>query len=113
MKQGPILSGYDLMWLFVMFDLPTTTKRERRAAAAFRNMLLDEGFDMVQFSVYHRLLASTRRADRVMDQIAGDIPESGRVMSLLVTDRQYENARIYHGKAPPGGGKNPSQLALF
>ncbi|GAB4127627.1 MAG: hypothetical protein Kow00104_12880 [Rhodothalassiaceae bacterium] len=113
MKQGPVLSGYDLMWLFVMFDLPTTTKKERKAAAAFRNRLLDQGFDMLQFSVYHRLFKSTRAADNVMDEVGRDIPEGGRVFGMMVTDRQYENARIYHGKSLPKGGKNPPQLALF
>jgi CRISPR-associated protein Cas2 len=30
------LSGYQLMWIFVMFDLPVGTKAEMRAATKFR-----------------------------------------------------------------------------
>ena len=44
------------MWLIVMFDLPTNNKRARHNAAKFRNFLLDQGFEMAQFSVYMRFL---------------------------------------------------------
>ena len=30
------LNAYHIMWLFVFFDLPTTTKMERKATAQFR-----------------------------------------------------------------------------
>ena len=44
------------MWILVMFDLPTDTKPQRKAATAFRNFLLDEGFERSQFSVYARFV---------------------------------------------------------
>lgn len=44
------------MWMLVMFDLPTDTKPQRKAATAFRNFLLDEGFERSQFSVYARFV---------------------------------------------------------
>ena len=50
-----MLSGYRLMWLVVMFDLPVIEREERKAATAFRNDLLDMGFEMSQFSVYVRM----------------------------------------------------------
>ncbi len=45
------LSGYRIMWVWVLFDLPVGTKAERKRATRFRNDLLDLGFEMVQFSV--------------------------------------------------------------
>ena len=42
------------MWCLVMFDLPVGTKTERREATQFRNLLLDMGYMMVQFSIYVR-----------------------------------------------------------
>ena len=39
-----------------MFDLPTHTKKERKAATHFRNFLLDEGFEHSQLSVYARFV---------------------------------------------------------
>ena len=46
------LSAYTIMWLYVMFDLPVETKRQRKNAADFRKNLLKDGFIMHQFSVY-------------------------------------------------------------
>lgn len=34
------------MWIVVMFDLPVIEREERKAATAFRNDLLDMGFEM-------------------------------------------------------------------
>ena len=42
------------MWLMVFFDLPTDTKKERKAASLFRQNLLKDGFTMFQFSIYIR-----------------------------------------------------------
>ena len=36
-----MLSGYRLMWVVVMFDLPVIEREERKAATTFRNDLLD------------------------------------------------------------------------
>lgn len=41
-----MLTGYRLMWMLVMFDLPVLEPEERRAATQFRNQLLDLGFEM-------------------------------------------------------------------
>ena len=40
------------MWLFCFFDLPVKTKAERKAATQFRKLLLGDGFNMLQLSVY-------------------------------------------------------------
>ena len=57
------LNAYRIMWLFVFFDLPTNTKKERKNAAAFRKNLLKDGYGMMQFSVYMRHCASSESAD--------------------------------------------------
>ena len=53
-KRYQQLSGYQVMWVWVLFDLPVATKAERKSATRFRNDLLDLGFEIVQFSVYLR-----------------------------------------------------------
>ena len=57
------LNAYRIMWLFVFFDLPTETKKDRKNAAKFRINLLKDGFTMMQFSVYDRHCASSESAD--------------------------------------------------
>ena len=58
-----IESEYRSMWLFAMFDLPVKTKTERRAYSRFRNLLLQEGFCKMQFSVYARFCGSEEIAE--------------------------------------------------
>ena len=41
------LNAYRIMWLFVMFDLPTLTKVDKRNSARFRKDLEKDGFIII------------------------------------------------------------------
>lgn len=101
------------MWLFVFFDLPTNTKKERRAAARFRKDLMKDGFTMMQYSVYIRHCASRESGDVHLKRVKRLIPELGQVSILSVTDKQYGNIINFWGRKlnPLPGG--PQQLELF
>lgn len=107
------LSSYRIMWLFVLFDLPVGTKKERKAATKFRHSLLDLGFEMSQFSVYLKFCAGKEQAAALARQVEEDIPVSGKVHLVAITDKQYENIRTFRGKKREPGPKMPDQLALF
>ena len=107
------LSGYRLMWILVMFDLPVTTKAQARAATKFREYLLDEGFEMSQFSIYARFCSGKEQYEAHVRDIEFHLPEKGDVHVLGFTDRQYENIIRYSGQARRRQRKNPGQLALF
>lgn len=107
------LSGYRLMWIFVMFDLPVATKPEARAATRFREYLLDEGFEKSQFSVYARFCSGKEQFEAYQRRIEAHLPEKGEVHILSFTDRQYENIVRYAGQRRRRTRKNPDQLALF
>ena len=49
-----LINGYRCMWVIVLFDLPTETKRARKEYAQFRKKLLENGFVKMQYSVYLR-----------------------------------------------------------
>jgi len=108
------LSGYQIMWVWVLFDLPVGTKAERKRATGFRKDLLDLGFEMVQFSVYLRHAWSREKAESFANQVGERIPETGRVQILFFTDKQYAQSHVYCGQAkdPAPEGK-PCQLVLF
>ena len=108
-----MLSGYRLMWVVVMFDLPVIEKAERKAATAFRNTLLDLGFEMSQFSVYMRFCTSQTQIDTYGKQVEGALPEGGKVNILQFTDKQYERIISFHGKAKQPANKAPDQFSLF
>ena len=106
------LSGFKIMWMFVMFDLPVGTKKERKAAGDFRKHLQNLGFDMAQFSIYYRVMGSKGIAERYLQKIKPKVPPDGSVNILMVTDKQYENMVCYMGKKK----KEPPkirQLTLF
>ncbi len=107
------LSGYRLMWIFVMFDLPVTTKKQGRAATKFREFLLDEGFEKSQFSVYARFCNGKEQFEAYMRRIEANLPDQGDVHILTFTDRQYENIVRFSGQRRKRRRKNPDQLALF
>lgn len=83
--SGPatFLSGYRLMWILVMFDLPTDTKRQRKAAGDFRNFLLDEGFERSQFSIYARFINGKEAFETRIRRIERALPAYGDVQILL------------------------------
>ena len=56
-------SEYRIMWVLVLFDLPTDTKKDKKAYADFRKNLQKDGFTMFQFSIYVRHCASSENAD--------------------------------------------------
>jgi CRISPR-associated protein Cas2 len=112
-QESSALSGYRIMWLFVLFDLPVGTKRERKAANGFRHALLDLGFEMSQFSVYIKYSAGKEQVDALARQIEGAMPTSGKVHMVQITDKQYENIRTYRGKKREPSPKNPDQFSLF
>ena len=42
------------MRVLVLFDLPSVLKSEKRSYVRFRKALLDDGFIMLQYSIYMR-----------------------------------------------------------
>lgn len=108
------LSGYRIMWVWVLFDLPVLSSAERKRATRFRNDLLDLGFEMVQFSVYLRHAWTKEKAESYARQVGDLVPESGHVQVLFFTDKQYALSKVFRGKrrskAPP---EKPTQLLLF
>lgn len=108
-----MLSGYRLMWMIVMFDLPVVSKPERKAATTFRKDLLDMGFEMSQFSVYIRFCSSPAQIETYAKRIAAFLPSGGRVSILQMTDKQYERILNYHGGERQAAQKAPDQYALF
>ena len=108
-----MLSGYRIMWVMVMFDLPTNTKGERAAASHFRNDLKDLGFEMVQYSVYIRFCGSQSKADTTITAIQWIIPTPGLVSILLFTDKQYERILTFLGGRRQPAHKTPDQFDLF
>ena len=99
--------------MLVLFDLPTDTKKDRKAATYFRNKLLKDGFTMFQFSIYIRHCASSENADVHIKRVKSFLPEYGKVGILCITDKQFGNLELFFGKKPQPVNAPGQQLELF
>jgi len=105
-------SGWEIMWAWVLFDLPVGTKTQRRNATKFRNYLLDEGFQMTQFSVYLRMMRNREKLNALFDRIERNVPSEGKVHCIGITDKQFGSIRTFEGKRIKKPEK-PSQLTFL
>jgi len=106
---------YKMGWLLVAFDLPVGTKEQRKRATDFRKFLLEDGFQMLQLSVYARPLVSYARMETHIRRIKAGVPEEGSVRAMFITQAQWEKSFIIHGspakKLP--AEQLPRQLELW
>ena len=107
------LNQYRSMWILVFFDLPTETKKDRKAAARFRKALVDDGFGMFQFSIYMRFCASRENAEVHIKRVKSILPKYGKIGILRITDKQFGMMEIYHGQKQVETEKPSQQLELF
>ncbi len=107
------INAYRIMWLYVFFDLPTGTKKERKAYQDFRDKLMKDGFSMKQYSVYARYCISREEVDVHLRRINLMVPDKGKISVLTITDKQFSSVVNYWGKNLLPPEEAPSQLLLF
>jgi len=102
------------MRMMVFFDLPVVTKADRRAYTVFRRFLLNDGYDMIQFSVYGRILNGTDAEQKHMKRLVANLPPEGSVRMLTVTEKQFASMKLLIGLPLFQEKKvNANQMALF
>ena len=106
-------SEYRIMWVMVLFDLPTDTKKERKMAAKFRKELIEDGFTMFQYSIYIRHCASAESADVHKARIRRILPEYGKVTVMRITDKQFGDMEVFDCQKPAANRPQAIQLELF
>lgn len=107
-KKSPIRMG----WLMAMFDLPVLLEEERKEAARFRKALLDDGFIMIQYSVYSRPCVSLERMMKYYERVKSYAPTTGEVRLLFFTDKQWGMSKLISRK-PKELEKVPEQAGFF
>ena len=88
-------SEYRIMWVLVLFDLPTDTKKARKAYARFRKQFLQDGFTMFQFSIYLRHCPSAENAEVHIQREKRWMPGMGKIGILRITDKQFGDMQIF------------------
>jgi CRISPR-associated protein Cas2 len=85
------------MRMMVFFDLPVVTKAERRAYTVFRRFLLNDGYEMIQFSVYGRILVGSDGQEKHFRRLIDHLPPEGSVRCLTLTEKQFASMKLLVG----------------
>lgn len=102
------------MRLIVFFDLPMVTKAEKREYVQFRRFLLNDGYDMIQFSVYGRILNGKDAEAKHLARLADNLPPAGSIRCMSVTEKQYAGIKLLVGLPLFQEEKVPAtQMLLF
>lgn len=86
------------MRVIVMFDLPVVTEKERKIANKFRNFLLDDGYIMMQFSVYSRICKNNDDLNKHINKLKINAPKNGNIRLIQITENQYNNMIMFSGE---------------
>lgn len=113
MMNSDRFSEYRIMWVMVLYDLPTETKKERKAAALFRKRIMGDGFTMFQFSAYVRHCPSRENADVHIKRVKSFLPEHGEIGIMCITDKQFGEIEIFSSQKPQKVETGAQQLELF
>lgn len=107
------LNQYRILWVFVFYDLPTETKKDRRNFALFRKNLQKDGFTILQYSIYIRHCNSRENADVHVRRVKSFLPEKGEVIIFTLTDKQFGMMEFFRSSEAVDRPATPQQLELF
>ena len=89
---------YQEMRILCMFDLPVATKKQQRQYRYFRKNLLQNGFTMLQYSVYYRVVPNRAAANKFESIIKKALPSSGNIRLLYVSEKQFNDMKLLVGQ---------------
>ena len=85
------------MRIILMFDMPTITIEDRKNYSKFRDNLIDDGFIMIQYSIYARICKNQDDITKHINRVKMFTPEKGNIRLLQITEKQYEQMIMLRG----------------
>ncbi len=101
------------MRVIVMFDLPTETALQRRHYRWFRKFLINDGFVMMQESIYTKICLNMHAVRQVELNIEKNKPPKGLVQVMSVTERQFASMRLIVGELDNTYIQNDERLVVI
>lgn len=106
--------SYRIMRLFVLFDMPVEKEAQRKEYSKFRKFLLQDGFVMLQYSVYTRFCTNDTDAKKHIKRILGFKPKYGNIRILKITENQFNNMIMVAGeRSEQELAENEEQLLII
>ena len=84
--------------MIIFFDLPMTNANERKTYTTFHKRLTQEGFVMMQQSVYSKLGLNSTNEKSTYDRLKKIIPDNGVIQLLTITERQFASMEYLAGE---------------
>lgn len=85
------------MRVLVFFDLPMLSSEDRKAYTRFRKFLINDGYMMLQESVYCKLAMNQNAANALILRLKQNKPSAGLVQALVITEKQFANIELIIG----------------
>ena len=77
------------MRILVFFFLPSDTDEQIEQKEQFIAFLLEEGYVMLQQTVYAKLVVNANALDEALGSLRAHRPAEGKLWAFKVTDKQY------------------------
>ena len=87
------------MRTIVFFDLPNIYARDKRNYQLFRKFLINEGFIMMQESVYSKIVLNSEQSKLLAERIRKKAPKKGLIQMLTITENQYARIEFIIGES--------------
>ena len=101
------------MRIIVFFDLPTETSKDLSEYRKFRKTLINEGFFMMQESVYVKLALNNSIVNSIKEKLEKKKPRDGLVQMLTVTEKQFTGIETIVGKVETEELNNTDRLVIL
>lgn len=87
-----------VMRTIVFFDLPNTYAKDKRNYLLFRKFLINEGFLMLQESVYSKIVLNLIQSNLLLEKVRKNAPKKGIIQLMTITERQYSQIKYIIGE---------------
>ncbi len=85
------------MRVIIFYDLPIKTLKDKKIYREFRRMLIKNGYTMIQYSVYSKIMNNRDAAKGNIEMIKKNAPPKGNVRVMMITEKQYASIEIIVG----------------
>lgn len=86
------------MRIILFFDLPSKSSQDLREYRKFHKFLIENGFMMLQESVYIKMVLNSTAGENFIQRIKNNMPEQGLVQILTITEKQFQKMQTLVGE---------------
>lgn len=96
-----------------MYDLPSTSNKEKSNSKKFRKNLIKDGFRMMQYSIYARYCFGEENAEMHKRRIKKFLIIDGKVNIIKLTDKQFDSIEMFEGRSGYSTINAPELLMFY